>query len=109
MIQTCAVVQLPNSANQGIIPALRKYPEGGSRLREQTKETVAAVIRHLQAGKSPKEVACLMRLTWACVQQVILRHQQVRLAYIETYSLRHPRRSGPPQKITRPLKQANQL
>lgn len=88
---------------------LGKYPEGGSRLREQTKETVAAVIRHLKAGKSPKEVACLMRVSWSCVRLIISRHRQVRMTYIETYTLRHPQRSGPPLKITTPLKHVGQL
>ncbi len=82
---------------------------GGLSLREQTKETVAAVIRHLESGKSPKEVAYIMGIGWSCVQQIICRHRQVRLTYIETYGLRHPQRSGPPEKITLPLKQANQL
>jgi hypothetical protein len=100
---------LPNTGQPYIIALLGKYPEGGSRLREQTKETVAAVIRHLKAGKSPKEVACLMNVTWSCVKLIIYRHRQVRLTYIETYGLRHPQRSGPPEKIINPLRQANQL
>lgn len=50
-----------------------------------------------------------MHVTWACVQQIIIRHRQVRLTYIETYSLRHPRRAGPPPKAYHTLKQANQL
>jgi len=51
----------------------------------------------------------MMNVTWQCVQKIIIRHQLVRMTYIETYSLRHPQRAGPPQKIVRPLKQANQL
>ncbi len=100
-------MQIP--AFRDIMDGLGKYPEGGSRLREETKDTVAAVIRHLKSGKSPKEVACLMHVSWSCVQQIIYRHRQVRLIYVETYSLRHPRREGPPNKIVLPLNQANQL
>ena len=58
---------------------------------------------------APKEVAAMMNVTWQCVQKIIIRHQMVRMTYIETYSLRHPQRAGPPQKIVRPLKQVNQL
>lgn len=82
---------------------LRKYPGGGSRLREQTRETVESVIRHLKTGKSPKEVAATLGLTWACVQQITSRHREVRCVYIETYSLRHPQQSNPPRKILNPL------
>lgn len=84
--------------------------EGGSRLRDKTRETIASVIRHLRAGKSPKEVAYTMSISWACVNQIINRHRTVRMTYVETYSLRHPQRSEPPEKIIRPLiRQANQL
>lgn len=82
---------------------------GGSRLREQTKETVAAVIRHLKAGKSPKEVACLMHVSWSCVKLIIYRHYHVRRTYIETYGLRYPQRQRPQTKTIHPLKQANEL
>lgn len=47
-----------------------------------------------------------MKVSWACVQQVIIRHRQVRTTYIQTYSLRHPQRPGPPEKILKPLSAA---
>jgi hypothetical protein len=51
-----------------------------------------------------------MQLSWACVNQIINRHRTVRMTYVETYSLRHPQRSEPPEKIMRPLiRQANEL
>ncbi len=50
-----------------------------------------------------------MRVSWSCVKLIIYRHRNVRMTYIETYALRYPKRAGPPQKITLPLKQANQL
>jgi hypothetical protein len=67
-------------------------------LREQTRETVESVIRHLKTGKAPKEVAATLGLSWACVQQIIIRHGQARWTYIETYGLRHPQQAGPPHK-----------
>jgi transposase len=78
----------------------------GGDLREETKETVAIVIRHLRAGKSPKEIACTMHVSWSCVQAIIYRYRIARSVFIETYRLRHPKQSGPPQKIILPLDQA---
>lgn len=75
-------------------------------MREQTKEVVASVIRHLRAGKAPKEIAFIMKLKWSNVQIIIYRHRQARSVFIETYHLRHPDKEGPPSKIIHPLNQA---
>jgi hypothetical protein len=57
------------------------------------------VMRHLRAGKSPKEIAKLVGYTDWCLWKFIKRHQDVRDVYERTYHDRYPHREEPPARI----------
>lgn len=68
------------------------------------KAPVQAVLRHLQAGDSPKEIAAALGVSFKCIYKILETNRQARVAYIATYTLRYPHKTTPPPKIIEPLK-----
>jgi transposase len=63
------------------------------------EERSAVLIRHLRAGKSPKEIAWKMNRTPWAIWKAIQRSADAHEAYLETYHRRHPNKESPPIKI----------
>lgn len=59
-------------------------------VREASHETLEKVVKLLKAGKSPKEIADRLRLSWSAIKLMIHRHQTVKKIFVDTYPLRYP-------------------
>lgn len=70
-----------------------------------TKAIIAAIIRGLRAGKSPKEIAALTGETPHNIRILIYRYREVHHEFVKTYSLRNPHLDGPPPKMANSLRE----
>lgn len=68
-------------------------------LRSATQSDIAVIVRHLRAGKNPKEIAFLLNRSYDSVRKMLIRYQEVRAAYVETYRLRYPQKVEPPIRL----------
>jgi len=53
----------------------------------------------LRAGKSPKEIAYQLNVSWSAVKMMTQRHVEVKRTFIETHPLRYPAHSSISEKI----------
>ena len=63
-----------------------------------------AVLRHLEAGHSPKLIAIQLGVSIKCIQKILLTELEARRVYIQTHRLRYPNIEEPPQKMKDVLK-----
>ncbi len=70
-----------------------------------TKAIIAAIVRGLRAGKSPKEIANLTGETYANVQIIIHRYRDVHSVFVKTYHLRNPHKEMLPPKMANSLRE----
>lgn len=70
-----------------------------------TKPIIAAIIRGLRAGKSPKEIMAMTGSSYEYIRLLMYRYPEVHKVFLETYRLRHPDKEDLPPRYKTSLRE----
>jgi hypothetical protein len=70
-----------------------------------TKAIIAAIVRGLRSGKSPKEIAMMTGETHENVRVIIHRYREVHAIFVATYHKRNPHKESVPPKMANSIRE----